>query len=44
MKHYNIAPKAWKYSSFNKFVQNKYYEQNWCNFEDKNNIKELNYE
>ena len=44
MKHYNIAPKDWKYSSFNKFVQNGHYEQNWCNFEDKYNIKELDYE
>ena len=44
MKHYNIAPKDWKYSSFNKFVQNGYYEQGWCNFEDIYNIKELDYE
>ena len=44
MKHYNITPKDWKYSSFNKFVQNGYYEQDWCNFEDKYNIKELDYE
>ena len=32
MKHCNIAPKDWKYSSFNKFVQNGYYEQDWCNY------------
>lgn len=44
MKHYNVAPKDWKYSSFNKFVQNGYYEQHWCNFEDKYNINELDYE
>ena len=43
-KHYNIAPKDWKYSSFNKFVKNGYYEQDWCNFGDKHNINKLNYE
>ena len=44
MKHYKIPPKDWQYSSFNKFVQNGYYEQEWCNFEDKYHINELNYE
>ena len=38
------APYVWKYSSFNKFVQNGHYEQDWCNFEDIYNIKELDYE
>ena len=44
VKHYNIAPKDWKYSSFYKFVQNGYYEKDWCNFDDIYNIKELDYE
>ena len=44
VKHYNISPKDWKYSSFNKFVKNKYYVLNWCNVDDKHNIKELNLE
>lgn len=44
MKHYNIVPKDWEYSSFKKFVQNGYYEQEWCNFEDIYNINELSYE
>ena len=44
MKHYNIAPKNWKYSTFKKFVKNGYYDLNWCNFEDKNNIKEMDLE
>ena len=44
IKHYNISPKDWKYSSFHKFVQNGFYEKDWCNFEDKYNVKELNYE
>lgn len=44
MKHYKIAPKDWKYSSFSKFVQNGYYELNWCNFENRYNIDELDYE
>ena len=37
MKHYNITPKDWKYSSFEKFVKNGYFDLDWCNFEDKNN-------
>lgn len=44
MKHYNIAPKDWQYSSFNKFVEDGYYEKDWCNFEDKYNINKLDYE
>lgn len=44
MKHYQITPKDWKYSSFNKFVQNGFYEQDWCNFEDKYKISYLDYE
>ena len=31
MKHYNIAPKDWEYSSFKKYVNNKLYDINWCN-------------
>ena len=44
MKHYQISPKDWKYSSFNRFVDLGFYELDWCNFEDKNNIKDLNFE
>ena len=44
MKHYDIAPKEWKYSSFKKFVRNNYYDENWCNFGDKNNISDLELE
>ena len=44
MKHYNISPKNWQYSSFHKFVKNDYYDINWCNFGDKNNIENLNLE
>ena len=32
------------YSSFNKFVEDGYYEKDWCNFKDKYNINELDYE
>ncbi len=39
MKHYAIAPKNWEYSSFKKFVQNEYYDIDWCNFED---IQQIN--
>ena len=44
MKHYNIKPKNWEFSSFKKFVKNGYYDINWCNWDDKNNINFLNYE
>ena len=44
MKHYQIAPKDWKFSSFDKFVQSGFYEQDWCNFEDKYKINNLNLE
>ena len=44
MKHYNISPKDWEFSSFRKFVENKYYENDWCNFEDKYKINEMDIE
>jgi len=44
IKHYNIAPKDWKYSSFQKFVNNKFYDNNWCNFKDEHKINNLNFE
>ncbi len=44
LKHCNIAPKDWEYSSFEKFVSLGYYEKDWCNFGDKYKIGELNYE
>jgi putative transposase len=44
MKHYNIAPKDWEYSSFKKYVNNKFYDINWCNFDDKYKISELDLE
>ena len=34
MKHYKITPKDWEYSSFKKYVYNKFYDMNWCNFDD----------
>lgn len=43
-KHYNIAPKDWKYSSFNKFIKEGYYEPDWFNFEDKNGINNKDFE
>lgn len=43
-KHYQISPKYWKYSSFNKFVKIGYYDKDWDNFEDKHKINNLNYE
>ena len=44
MKHYKIAPKDWNFSSFKKFVANGYYDNDWCNFEDRNKINLLDYE
>ncbi len=44
MKHYNIAPKDWEFSSFRNFVQNGYYDENWCNFNDKYDILNMNLE
>ena len=44
MKHYQIKPKDWKYSSFNKFVREGIYEESWCNFGDRNDIENLDLE
>ena len=45
IKHdYVKKAKDWKYSSFKKFVRMGYYDENWCNFEDKNDIKKLDFE
>ena len=44
MKHYQLAPKDWKFSSFNKFVVNGYYTDDWCNFDDKYKINSLDFE
>ena len=44
VKHYNITPKDWLYSSFKTFVNKGFYDIDWCNFEDKYKIKQLNYE
>ena len=44
MKHLDITPKDWEFSSFNIFVKNGFYEENWCNFDDRNNINEMDLE
>ena len=44
MKHYNIEPKNWKFSSFQKFVNQGFYDKDWCNFNNKYKIDELNYD
>ena len=43
-KHYRIAPKDWKYSSFENYAKKGWYEIDWCNFGDKYEIEKLNYE
>ena len=44
MKHYNVAPRDWKFSTFMRFVNNNYYDINWCNLNDINKISELDFE
>ena len=44
VKHYNISPKDWEYSSFHKFVKNEYYDEDWCNYGDKNKINNMELE
>ncbi|MBQ8460283.1 transposase [bacterium] len=34
----------YRYSSFAKFVQEGYYDEEWCNFDDKHNVINCNYE
>ena len=36
--------KDWKYSSFHKFVENKFYDKNWGSSTDIENIKNLDFE
>lgn len=38
------SAKDWEYSTFKKFVDEGLYELNWCNFEDTNQIVDLNLE
>ena len=44
MKHLEVTPKDWEFSSFNRFVKSGFYEENWCNFDDRNNINEMDME
>ena len=44
VKHYQILPKDWTYSSFKKYVKNGYYNVEWCNINDKHEINILDYE
>ena len=45
VKHaYVKSVKNWKYSSFHKFVENKFYDKNWGSVVDVENIKNLNFE
>lgn len=44
VKHLMISPKLWNYSSFKKFVDNGFYSEDWCNFEDKNGILNMDLE
>ena len=43
-KHYKIYPRDWQYSSFKLFVHKNYYDINWCNFDNKYKITQLEYE
>ena len=45
VKHgYVNQVKDWEYSSFRKYIKDGFYDENWCNFGNKNKIKDLNYE
>jgi len=44
LKHYNIAPKNWPFSTFKTFLMQGFYDENWCNFDNKYKIDKLNYE
>lgn len=45
IKHgYVRCAKEWEYSSFKKFHKLGFYEEDWCNFEDKHKINALNLE
>ena len=45
VKHgYVNKARDWKYSSFHEYVKNGFYDEDWCNFEDKYKIKECDYE
>ena len=45
VKHgYVKCVKDWKYSSFHKFVEDKFYDKNWGNPNDIENIKNLDFE
>ena len=44
VKHNNIAPNDWEYSSFMRFVSKGLYDNDWCNIGDKHNINSLDYE
>ena len=44
VKHLNIAPKDWEFSSFKKFVKQGFYKEDWCNFNDKNGVLNMDLE
>lgn len=44
VKHNNITPNDWEYSSFMRFVSKGLYDNDWCNIGDKHNINSLDYE
>lgn len=41
VKHCNVAPKDYPYSTFNKFTELGYYEKDWYNLDDKYKINDL---
>ena len=43
-KHLNISPKDWEFSSFKKFAKQGFYQEDWCNFGDENNILKMDLE
>ena len=44
VKHLNILPKDWDFSSFKKFVKQGFYQEDWCDFDDKNCVMNMDLE
>ena len=44
VKHLNILPKDWDFSSFKKIVKQGFYQEDWCNFDDKNCVMNMDLE
>lgn len=44
VKHLNIVPKDWEISSFKKYAKQGFYQEDWCNFDNKHDILDMDLE